>query len=729
MSLGIVLGVGSIQAQDASPQLVNVLQQYANATFSEGSTPALATQVTVGNETIRAAVGLRDGVSPALPNDRFRIGSMSKTFVAATAMRMAEDGLLNLDDHAADYLPDDVVNQIANLAGDDGATVRQLLSMQSGIPDYLYTPSFQEQARRNPQFAWTAADSVTYAYGLPALFAPGDNVSYSNTNYLLAQLVMEQADGAPLHELIRRYILAPLQLNDTYTQSFETLADTPDSTFVVGYQDFNGDGVPEDVSAINDGFGLGDGGLISTTQDVTTFYRALLIDQTLLTADSLAQMMAFNEGDDDVYGVGLDEWQTDFGPAIGHSGGVLGFFSIGVVLPDADVMIVVLCATTECVPEAIAGMIAGSLDSIINVESSGDFMLINTLQAQMDEEIAANPNIPGQLLTVIAPTADLDADLAAGVVDVESGDRLQPGAAFRISSVTKTFTAAAVLRLVEMGQVDLDASIEQYLSPESITILQADGYATDAIMVRQLLLHTSGIADFAGRNPAYTLALFDNPWRVWTRAEQIQFAVDTADPVVEPGAQYSYSDTGYSLLGELIEQQTGQNLGAAVRTLLDYERLGMANTYWEQFEPAPAETIMAHQYVGEVDITALLHPTADLYGAGGLVSTTRDLTLFYRALLRGEIFGNPATLETMLTIPETNIGADGGTSDAAMGIYRLSGDGLTCWLHTGSWGVIVLYCPDLDVAIARSINQANQQSVSLFSVINPAVIYVLENAN
>lgn len=358
-----------------------------------------------------------------------------------------------------------------------------------------------------------------------------------------------------------------------------------------------------------------------------------------------------------------------------------------------------------------------------------DVDIVTQLQTQMEDEIAATPGIPGQLLTVIAPDAGLDVDLAAGVVDVASGSALAPGAAFRIASVTKTFTAAAVLRLVEMGDVDLDASIEAYVSPQSIAVLQADGYATDAITVRHLLLHTSGIADFASQNPAYAAALQENPTREWTRLEQIQFAVDTADPLGAPGAQYGYSDTGYSLLGELIERQTGQNLGAAVRSLLDYDRLGLRATYWEQFEPAPAGTFTAHQYYGEQDMTAQLHPSADLYGAGGLVSDTRDLALFFRALLRGEVFARAETLDTMLTIPDTNISEEEGSGDAAMGIFRLSGAGLTCWLHTGSWGVIAIYCPELDAAVARSINQANQQDVGLLSLVNAALVYVRENAS
>jgi D-alanyl-D-alanine carboxypeptidase len=354
--------------------------------------------------------------------------------------------------------------------------------------------------------------------------------------------------------------------------------------------------------------------------------------------------------------------------------------------------------------------------------------IIAELQAQMDEEIAANPSIPGQLLTVIAPTAGVDADLAAGVVDFASGSTLEPGAAFRIASVTKTFTAAAVLRLVEMGEVDLDASIEQYVSAESIAILQADGYATDSITVRQLLLHTSGIADFSTFNPAYFTAVLGDPTHEWTRTEQLQFAVDTTDPIGEPGLQYSYSDTGYILLGELIERRTGQPLGTAVRALLDYERFGLRHTYWETQETPPANAPVAHQYFGETDSTTALSPTIDVYGGGGLVSTTRDLAVFFRALLRGEVFEQAETLDTMLNIPQTNLGAQEGM-DAGMGIFRISGGGLTCFTHGGFWGVIALYCPDLDIAIARSINQANQQNVSLLSVVNPALIYLMENAS
>lgn len=340
-------------AQD-DPTLTQVLRDYADETLISDSPAAIAVQVSFADETFSGAIGTADGSRPARADDGFRIASMSKTFVAATALLMAQDGLFDLDDPARDYLPADVVGNIANLEGDDGATLRHLLAMQSGIDDYLGTQAFWEQVIAEPSFAWTAPVALEYAYGLEPLFAPGEASSYSNTNYLLIQLAMEQAGGAPLHSLIRRYILDPLNLNRTYTQAFEN--PPAGATLVTPYFDVDQDGTPDDASGVNDGFGLGDGGLVSTVGDMTAFYRALLIDRTLLPEDALAQMLAFTamEDDPDVgYGLGLTRFETDLGEALGHGGGVIGFLSVTLWLPEEEALVVVLCATEACEPEAL----------------------------------------------------------------------------------------------------------------------------------------------------------------------------------------------------------------------------------------------------------------------------------------------------------------------------------------------------------------------------------------
>ncbi len=342
--ISLFAGIAPVTAQDETQQVLeNVL-----ADFAEADGPAAVVQITTPDGSIAAAAGLADGERPAAPNDRFRIGSMSKTFVAVTALLLQEEGLFDLDDLAAEWLPDEVVENMANA---DLVTIRQLLSMRSGIDDYLAQDEFWAALEADPTHIWAAQEALQYAYGLPALAAPNAEFYYSNSNYLLLQLVLESASGLPLHSLMRDRILDPLRLSDTYTQISETLP----GGFVDGYEDFDGDGEAENVSDFNDGAGLADGGLISNVNDLTTFYRALLVDQTLLTADSMAELMSFLPDDEGGgYSLGLGEWETDYGTAWGHSGSVLGFVSMGFYLPDQDAIIIALSASADIDPDEIA---------------------------------------------------------------------------------------------------------------------------------------------------------------------------------------------------------------------------------------------------------------------------------------------------------------------------------------------------------------------------------------
>ena len=136
--------------------------------------------------------------------------------------------------------------------------------------------------------------------------------------------------------------------------------------------------------------------------------------------------------------------------------------------------------------------------------------------------------------------------------------------------------------------------------------------------------------------------------------EQVQDAIKWGTPYFAPGKGYHYSDTGYILLGEMIELLSGKPLGETLRTLLDFEKLQLDETYLETLEPVPAGVkALSHPYLGETDIIDF-DPSLDLYGGGGLVSSTEDLARFYRALLQGKVFRHASTLQTMLTVPPTN---------------------------------------------------------------------------
>jgi D-alanyl-D-alanine carboxypeptidase len=275
------------------------------------------------------------------PADRFRIGSVSKTFVAVAALQLAEAGAFQLDDDAYHWLPDEVVENLAN-AGK--VTIRQLLQMRSGVPEYL-GDAFMEAVWADPEreAPYTPTEALAFAYDKRARFKPGAKFSYTNSNYLLVQLVLEAVTGQPLHRLIRERILKPLALTQTYTQWHERKKDE----VVHGYSDF-----PEDeewnydVTHVNDGAGLGDGGLISTTGDMIRFYQALFHDQRLLSAESLAALLDFQATgeEDEGYGLGIYSYESEWGSAYTHDGSVYGYVAAVLYLPDYEVTVAVACA-------------------------------------------------------------------------------------------------------------------------------------------------------------------------------------------------------------------------------------------------------------------------------------------------------------------------------------------------------------------------------------------------
>jgi D-alanyl-D-alanine carboxypeptidase len=335
--------------------------------------------------------------------------------------------------------------------------------------------------------------------------------------------------------------------------------------------------------------------------------------------------------------------------------------------------------------------------------------VVEALQHLVDDDVASWPTMPGRLLHVLAPERGVDVEVASGLRDLATGERLEPGARFRVASVTKSFLAAATLRLVEDGRLSLDRTIAELLRGEYDRLLRSGGYDTETITVRHLLTHTSGIYDFAadayGRaDDGFTATVHRDPGRRWTRFEQIAFAVDHGRPYGAPGAVYAYSDTGACLVGEIVERLTGSTMGAAIRELVGYERLGIVHTWQETIEPEPPDLPpLSHQYERELDV-ADMDASVDLYGGGGLVSTCRDLGRFFRALGRGDVFRQASSLEAMTTtlvgVPlSPEAGFDEDPADSATFLFRRRIGGQTWWGHDGYWGTTAFTCPDRDVTI------------------------------
>jgi D-alanyl-D-alanine carboxypeptidase len=330
------------------------------------------------------------------------------------------------------------------------------------------------------------------------------------------------------------------------------------------------------------------------------------------------------------------------------------------------------------------------------------------------ERAASDEMTPSVIAAVYAPGQDVNWTGAVPGAGRFSQVTAHPDQPFRIASVTKIYVAAAVLRLVEDGQLDLQDPMARRLGPETLSMLGVAGYDPAAITLSHLLSHTSGLLDHA-QTATYGDDIAANPYRRWTRREQIAMALAAGAPLAPPGTVFRYSDTGYVIIGEILERVTGETLGASVRRLLAFESLGLTQTYWETLEPAPAgASSRARQYMMDWDATDI-DPSFDLYGGGGLISTVSEMARFVRALVHGHLFEKPGTLPAGLLTPRV-LRQPESFLHANLCMSFPMGERMG-WGHSGFWGCVAVCCPDRDLTVAATINQARPARADLLQTI------------
>lgn len=317
------------------------------------------------------------------------------------------------------------------------------------------------------------------------------------------------------------------------------------------------------------------------------------------------------------------------------------------------------------------------------------------LQRAVDEE-RERYDFPSCILHVVAPSAGLEDTFAAGYREVASRTPITGDECYRIASITKTFTASAILRLMELGKLELDASITEVLPEEFVGVVAEYGYDPGRITVRHVLQHTAGLREAADMEDV----LGADPVRRWTPLEHLRACLHRGGPLTAPGEAFLYCDGGYTLLGRVVERASGLPQVDAFRSLIPFNALGLTQTWFESLEdPPPNAPPQAHQYWRGRDITPF-DPSLDLYGGGGLLSTGKDLTRFFRALLAGRVFDRPGTLEMMLTVPDL----PDPTRQYGLGIQRNTVEGIEMWGHRGAWGSACFHAPEIDMTFAYTRN-------------------------
>ncbi|HGN1707324.1 TPA: serine hydrolase domain-containing protein [Providencia rettgeri] len=273
----------------------------------------------------------------------------------------------------------------------------------------------------------------------------------------------------------------------------------------------------------------------------------------------------------------------------------------------------------------------------------------------------------------------------------------------RIASNTKTFTAAAILRLSEMGILNISEPISKHISPEYNTLLSSQ-YETDAITLRHLLEHSSGLLDHADTD--YLKEVLKRPNYEWSRTEQVELYVRKQFPIFPPSQSFIYSDTGYILLGDIIGRVTGQPLGLAVRKLLKFDEIGLESAYWEYLEqPSQNTAPRARQYLGKLEGTHI-HASMDAYGGGGLVMSSKQMAVFLEALFEGAIFSSEETLKTMLSM-----GSHEGAENYRLGIMVSVVNGVTLYSHLGFWGSVAYYAPEGKISAAGFVDDKASREI------------------
>ncbi|MBY8845302.1 serine hydrolase [Streptomyces sp. SP2-10] len=322
---------------------------------AQGAPGAMA-RIEDHGRTYRAAQGVADrGTQRAIStDDRFRVGSITKTLSAVVLLQLVNEQRLALDEPVNRYLP--------GLLPDDRITVRQVLSHRSGLYDYtndMFADSVAgfEAVRKK---VFTYRQLVALSLRKPPTNAPGAAYSYSNTNFVVAGLLIEKLTGQPVQTAYRNRIIEPLGLDDTFYVHPDTAIP---GRYARGYLTPDTAGAPlVDATTQTVSWAQSAGAVISSARDLDVFYSALLGGK-LLPAARLAEMERFTKVDaTTAYGLGLRRRDLSCGVSVyGHTGAVQGYYSYAFTTKDGGRSVTAVANTSN--NGKVLSALAGTLES------------------------------------------------------------------------------------------------------------------------------------------------------------------------------------------------------------------------------------------------------------------------------------------------------------------------------------------------------------------------------
>lgn len=333
LALVIVLACAALPAlaqSQLSPETQAAIDKLATEALARTGVPSASVAVVKDGQIVylKAYGDARlEPRLPATPEMRYSIGSISKQFTAAAILMLQEQGKLSLDDKVSKFIP--------NLTRANEVTIRQLLSHTSGYQDYWP----QDYVMPMMLQSVTAQKILDTWARKPLDFEPGTKWQYSNTNYVIAGVIVEKASGMPLLQFLREKVFNPLGMKSIYNTDEAKLGETDPA----GYLRY-ALGPPRPAPKEGKGWMFAAGELAMTAQDLAR-WDISIIERKLMKPSSYSAMeteVLLNNGIGTHYGLGVDVNMSSGHRAISHGGEVSGFTAENIVFPDERAAVVVL---------------------------------------------------------------------------------------------------------------------------------------------------------------------------------------------------------------------------------------------------------------------------------------------------------------------------------------------------------------------------------------------------
>lgn len=340
-------------------------------------------------------------------------------------------------------------------------------------------------------------------------------------------------------------------------------------------------------------------------------------------------------------------------------------------------------------------------------------ILSNSVFAQVPQALAdsfqliinnhvSSTNDKGISAAIIMP----DGSIWKGVAgDDGSGNPITSSTLFYGASTTKSFVAACVLQLAEEGKLSLTDSIHRYLNGSQYPQNRVDS----TINLYQLLTHTSGIYNYTD-NPNYYLKTFiTNTTKVYTPSE-ILFTFLTSGSVFPKGSSWKYCNSNYVLLGLIIEAVTGHTLTSEIKTRV-IDKIGMPNTFLGDGSTTNTTAgLWANIGLGETNLSNVSHKAllTSFWAAGNIVTLPIELATYCRQLIKGNLYTDSTTIDTMIGVIPASIDLTPGDEYAyGMGLVRVNYNNTYVYGHTGNVGHItrMFHNPTYNYTIVAMTNR------------------------